>query len=184
NMGFAEAGKAVGAGRRKTGQMLRAYKGLKQMEGDPIFGDKANPELFSHFEQAWVKAPIREWLSWDESSMEFKNLNTFQLFCKWITEDNAETKQKKLTAQEVRDKLSLVITSEEAKKKLIQDEVNLDTAYGMAMLDKEGFTGWHSAIKNATTHIAKIPWTYTVTEEDKNLLNQLLETITKFLSKG
>jgi hypothetical protein len=181
NLSFTDAGKAVGAGRKKTGQMLRAYKGLKQMEVDSIYGEKASPELFSHFEQAWAKTSLRNWLDWDENILEYKNKNTFHLFCKWITEDNPETKQSKLTAQEVRDKLSAVIGSDESRKKFINDELKLEAAFGIAIFEKEGFTNWHQAIKNAIDQVNKIPWSYELSEEDIGVLRKLEETITKFL---
>ena len=80
--------------------MLRAYKGLKQMEADSIYGDKASPDLFSHFEQAWVKNPLRDWLSWNEGNSRYDNQTNLQLFYQWITEDNPETGQGKLKAQQ------------------------------------------------------------------------------------
>ena len=106
NMSFSDAGKAVGAGKRKTGQMLRAYKGLQQMQQDDTYGDKASPDLFSHFEQAWVKAPLREWLDWNEKEYKYDNANALHLFYQWITEDNQDSRQPKLKAHEVRDKIS------------------------------------------------------------------------------
>jgi len=76
DMKFTEAGKAIGVGPKKAGQMLRAYKGLKQMESDPDYAKNATPDLFSHFEQAYVKAPIREWLEWDEKEVNIKTRPT------------------------------------------------------------------------------------------------------------
>ncbi len=82
------------------------------MKANEIYGDNASPDLFSHFEQAWAKTSLREWLQWNDDDLEFKNSNTLNYFYKWVTEDNPNTGQKKLTAQEVRDKLSIVISSE------------------------------------------------------------------------
>lgn len=182
NMNFEKAGKAVGAGRKKAGQMLRAYKGLKQMEKDPIYGDKASPELFSHFEQAWVKNPIRMWLDWNEEDVCYKNFNNLQLFYQWIIEGIPEKDQKPVTAQEVRDKLSKIIDCEDAKKKFIGGEVNLDMAYGIALFEDEGYKNWHASVKGAIDHINNIPWNYKVTEEDITIMNELIQIITDFLS--
>lgn len=182
NMNFEKAGKAVGAGRKKAGQMLRAYKGLKQMEKDPIYGDKASPELFSHFEQAWVKNPIRIWLDWDENTFCYKNFNNLQLFYQWIVEGVPEKDQKPVTAQEVRDKLSKIIDCDDAKKKFISNEVNLDMAYGIALFEDEGYKNWHSSVKSAIDHISNIPWNYKVTEEDVVIMRDLIQITTDFLN--
>jgi hypothetical protein len=181
DLSFTDAGKAIGAGRKKTGQMLRAYRGLKQMERDATYGDKAYPDLFSHFEQAWAKAPLREWMEWDDETMEFKNHNALSYFYKWITEDNPITNQGKLKAQEVRDKLPLVVKNDNSRKKFIQDEFNLDTAFGVALVEETGYKNWHNSIKNAIDNVQNIPWSYEVTEEDADLLNLLVGKIKKFL---
>lgn len=181
DMSFTDAGQAVGAGRRKTGQMFRAYRGLKQMEKDSTYGDKAYPDLFSHFEQAWVKTPIREWLEWDDTTYEFKNYNALSYFYKWITEDNPITSQKKITATEVRDKLPWVVKNDSARKKFIQDELNLDAAYGVALVEETGYKNWHTSVKNAIDNIENIPWSYTITSEDEVLLNDLVGKVVDFL---
>jgi len=181
NMNFEKAGKAVGAGRKKAGQMLRAYKGLKQMEQDQIYGDKASAELFSHFEQAWVKNPLRMWLDWNEEEVLYKNFNNLQLFYQWITEGIPEKNQKPITAQEVRDKLSKIIDCEDAKKKFIGGEVNLDMAYGMALFEDEGYKNWHASVRGAIEHIENIPWTYKLTEEDMKIMESLVKIATEFL---
>lgn len=179
-MSFTDAGKAVGAGRRRAAQMLRGYKGLKQMETDPTFGGKANPDLFSHFEQAWVKAPLRDWLGWDENEMRFTNANALSYFYQWITEENTDTGQKKLTAQQVRDVLPLVISSDEARERFTSNLLTLDAAHGIALVDKQGYKDWHTPIRNAIKLINSIPWAYAVTEEDTALLQDLLNTVKKF----
>ncbi len=183
-MSFTEAGKAIGVGKRKAAQMLRAFKGLRQMESDPVYGGKASPELFSHFEQAYVKAPLREWLEWDEESYEYKNKNALQLFYRWIVEDNSDTGQIKLKAIEVRDKLPLIISNEESRDIFIQDKENLDTAYGIALFAKGGYKNWHYSITNAIDHIKRIPWTYEITEQDEKLLLDLMKNIDNFLKKN
>lgn len=182
NMNFEKAGKAVGAGRKKAGQMLRAYKGLKQMEQDPIYGDKSTPELFSHFEQAWVKNPVRVWLDWNEGNLCYDNFNNLQLFYQWITEGIPDKGQKPIIAQEVRDKLSKIIDCEDAKKKFIGGEVNLDMAYGIALFEDEGYKNWHASVKGAVEHINNIPWNYKLTGEDVELMEKLVKIATDFLS--
>ncbi|MEW6532035.1 MAG: ParB N-terminal domain-containing protein [Thermodesulfobacteriota bacterium] len=181
NMSFSDAGKAVGAGRKKTGQMLRAYKGLKQMHEDPTYSDKALPELFSHFEQAWVKNSLREWLGWDEKELKYTNSNALQLFYQWITEDNQESDQPKLKAAEVRDKLSKVIGSEQARKAFVSNEANLDMAFGMALVEGKEYVNWHSAIRGAIDSIRKIPWSYVVQDTDREILKNLIKTASEFL---
>lgn len=181
NMTFTEAGKAVGAGRKKTGQMLRAYKGLKQMQQDPTYGDKASPDLFSHFEQAWVKTSLREWLDWDEKEQKYNNANRLQLFYQWITEDNQDSGQSKLKAQEVRDKLSKVVGSDQATTAFVRNEVNLDTAFGMALVEGKEYVNWHSSVRGAIDSISKIPWAYVLQEADKEILTDLIKTAARFL---
>lgn len=182
-MNFTDAGKAIGAGRKRAANMLRAYKGLKQMESDPTYGDKAKPDLFSHFEQAYVKTPVRDWLGWDESQLKYSNANALQKFYKWVTEDNPDIGQKKIQAQEVRDQLSKVLQSENARNKFTSEDVNLEKAYGMACAEDAPITNISDIVQQSIKNITKIPWTYKPTEEDIKLMQQLIETIKEYLDK-
>ncbi len=115
-MNFTDAGEAIGAGRKRTAQMLRAYKGLMQMKENPDYGDKWNPDLFSHFEQAWAKQDVRSWLDWDHTAGVYKNDNNLLLFYKWITEGIDKVEQKKIKAEEIREKLPYVLACDTSRK--------------------------------------------------------------------
>jgi hypothetical protein len=170
-------------GRKKAGQMLRAYKGLKQMEYDSDYGKNASPDLFSHFEQAYVKAPIREWLEWDEETAEYKNKNHLKLFYRWITDGIPEIDQRAFKAQEVRDRLPEVLANDETRRMLVEERASLESVYGIASFIKGGYSNWHYSITNAIEAMEKIPWRYELTEDDKNLLDKLNEIINEFLAK-
>lgn len=180
---FTTAGDSIGVGRRKAGQMLRAYKGLKQMEENAEFGAKARPELFSHFEQAWVKQPLREWLSWDEGASRFTDEDHLQWFYTWITDGIPDAQQKPFGAQEVRDKLSKVISSEDARKRLLAGDCNLDTCYGVALQSEGEFSAWQISVDETLKQLDKISWKYVLTDEDVALLTRLGDELKSLLAR-
>lgn len=181
NMSFTNAGKAIGAGARKAAQMYRAYRGLKQMEKDDEFAVEAKADLFSHFEQAYIKIPIRNWLDWDESELKYRDKNNLKLFYKWITSGNDHEGQGKVKAVDVRSLLPLVIKNKEARNAFLDGDVTLEMAHGVALVSEGEYSNWHPAIKSATAQIDKIPWSYKITEKDNQLLDKLITTIEKFI---
>lgn len=180
NMSFTNAGKAIGAGARKAAQMYRAYRGLKQMEKDEEFAADAKSDLFSHFEQAYTKMPIRDWLDWDESELKYRDKNNLKLFYQWITSGNDHDDQGKIKAVDVRGLLPLVIKNEEARKAFLSSEVTLEMAHGVALVSEGEYSNWHPAIKSAIAQIKKIPWSYEMSDKDGALLDELITTIENF----
>lgn len=180
NMNFTEAGKAIGAGRKRAAQMYRAYRGLKQMEKDDEFSEYAHADLFSHFEQAYIKHPVRDWLDWDEGELRYRNKNNLKHFYRWITSGNDHDKQEKLKAVDVRGLLPAVVKNKDARTAFLNGDVTLETANGMALVSEGEYSDWHPAIKSAISQINKIPWAYELTDNDDKLLSDLVKTIEKF----
>ena len=143
---FTDAGQAVGVGPRKAGQMMRAYAALTQMQQDDEFSDYGTPDLFSHFEQAIIKHPIKQWIGWDEEKMSFTNMNGLQRFYELITPDaNGEVEA---TAVEVREKLPKILESGVATEYLMNGN-GIDFCYAIALSEKASAPTWHSAVKDA-----------------------------------
>ena len=88
SISFTEAGQRFGLSAQAAGRLYRTHKALQQMREDDEFGDKAQNDYFSLFEEAYRNLSVREWLDWDEDDYRFKNPENLQCFYSWITPDN------------------------------------------------------------------------------------------------
>lgn len=105
-----EAATAIGLSYSRATIVLKAYYGLRQMYEDEIYGRHANPSYFSHFEQAYIKLPVREWLGWDETTKRYQNTKNFNFFCNKIIPELSGTTT--ITAKDIRDYLPSILLNE------------------------------------------------------------------------
>lgn len=138
---FKDIGKTIGIHFNRVSTMLRAYLGILQMKKFEKYKDKAHGNLFSHFEQAYIKKQIREWLGWNDDAREYTNHeNLFKFYdliigngdeplimSKNIRDDLPEIYEDKSLFADVMNKK---ITVEEARGKLskIEDDQKLTHA--------------------------------------------------------
>lgn len=74
----------------------RARLALDQMIEDDVFGEHANPDMFTHFAEIMARPSLREtWLGWDDDEGRFNNDENLHSFYSWITpsEDLGGTKK-------------------------------------------------------------------------------------------
>jgi hypothetical protein len=89
-MKFAAVGQTLGLSAKAVGRYYRGYCGLRQMESDPDFEDKARNEYFTLFDEAYKTKALRTWLGWSESGQVYENADNFKLFCEWISPSDDE----------------------------------------------------------------------------------------------
>lgn len=132
---FKDIGKTIGIHFNRVSTMLRAYLGILQMKKFEEYKDKAHGNLFSHFEQAYIKKQIRDWLNWDEDSREYTNHENLFKFYDLITCKNND---QSIMSRNIRDDLPVIydnknlfadvmdkkITVKEAKEKLAKAEIS------------------------------------------------------------
>ena len=63
----------------------------------------------------------------------------------------------------------------------MSNRVNLDMAFGIALVEGGEYVNWHASIRGAIDNISKIPWAYVVQATDKEILIDLIKTASKFL---
>lgn len=134
---FKEAGKIIGISPNRASSMLRGLLGLQQMMVDEDYGKEATPDFFSHFEQAYLKIPVRELLQWDEAQGKYTNSKNLRYFYKLITAGNAEIAQGRLKSQEIRDVLPGVLQHSESREMFVEGECNLYEAAALTRNNSE-----------------------------------------------
>lgn len=178
---FNEAGKTIGLGSITASRMLKAYYALNNMNEDAEFKDFYKPDLFSHFQQAYTKTSVRDWLKWDENSNKFSDENNlhrfYELIC-GIDDAGNVNPDMAIKAMDVREKLPLVVEIDASRAALMQGKT-LEFCYAIATSEAYSAPTWHSAVKNAISKLNTISWTYEYTDSDIALLDDLAAILSK-----
>lgn len=127
-MTFKEIGRTIGVHYNRVSTMLRAYYALEQMKSDENYKEFASADLFSHFEQAYIKTSIRDWLSWDDTRKEYSNANALYKFYDMITGRNNSTP---LMSKNIRDDLPLIVENNNVLDLFVDNKIALDAAKNM-----------------------------------------------------
>ena len=130
-LNFSEAALSVGLSPSRVSALLRGYYGLRQMQNDLSFGAYADISLFSHFEQAYLKIPIRKWLDWDDKIKEYCNVSALRFFYSHISNNPEMPAKEVLRANEIRDLLPAVLENEKAKQIYLNNKAALSDAYAI-----------------------------------------------------
>lgn len=115
---YKDTAASIGLSPGRASAMLHAYLGVRQMEEHPVFGTKARPELYSHFDQAYKQIPVREWLGWDENTRRYVHTKNLERFYEFITGDE-DAGRRPMSAQEVRDVFPGILENDMARAKLL-----------------------------------------------------------------
>lgn len=109
----------------KVNRVLRAMSALEQMRKDEEYGEFATPDHYTHMEEAITRTKIKEWLDWNETTMQFENLDRFREFLSWIVgPDEIKIRQ----SIQIR-LLPYILESEDALEFLRTPEVTIQEAY-------------------------------------------------------
>ncbi len=135
-LNYSEAALSVGLSPSRVAALLRGYYGLRQMQNDTSFGAYADVSLFSHFEQAHLKIPVRKWLDWDDKKKEYINVNALEFFYSRIISTSEKPAQELLKARNIRDLLPAVLENEKAKLAYLNNNSSLEDAYGTTQPDE------------------------------------------------
>ena len=130
-LNFSEAALSVGLSPGRVSALLRGYYGLRQMQNDLSFGAYADVSLFSHFEQAYLKIPVRKWLDWDNNKNEYRNVDALRFFYSRISNNPGRLVSEALKASEVRDFLPAVLENEKARRIYLSNKSMLSDAYAI-----------------------------------------------------
>lgn len=180
---FKQIGSAIGLSPQRVSTILKAYYGIIQMKENETWSELATPDLFSHFEQAHVKPQVRDWLGWDKEKNHYTNEKEINLFYKWITQEDQSIPREKLCSRDIRDKLPIVLDHEEAKKLLIEESVNINEAYSIALTGKKFSQEFISTSKKFLNTLDKLEGALELSTEEKEQLSQIDNKIKKLIKK-
>ena len=130
-LNFREAALSVGLSPSRVSALLRGYYGLRQMQDDLVFGAYADVSLFSHFEQAYLKIPVRKWLGWDDKKNEYCNEDALRFFYSRISNNSETPAIEVLKAAEIRDFLPSVLENVQARKIYLSNMFKISDAYAI-----------------------------------------------------
>lgn len=161
---FQEASLSVGLSPSRVSVILRAYQGLVQMQKDILYEKSATTSLFSHFEQAYIKIPIREWLGWDKEKNGFMNKDNLHFFYDMITIHGYK-------AQEVRDYLPAVLVNKKVCNMFMSGDLSLNDAFFMT---KPRFLKLDSLLRSAVDTLLNIDsHNLETTVKEQEMISQL-----------
>ena len=180
---YKQIGAVIGLSPLKVSTILKGYYGVMQMMRDPEFSSLATPDMFSHFEQAYSKILIREWLGWDKDKNQYINKENFQKFCKWITSNDYSISRLKLSSRDIRDKMPVVMEHQEAKELFLDEEITLDEAYSIAQTGPKTINNFLKAANNFYKNLQQLEISFEISNEEIKKLKSIKKIIEKVLSK-
>lgn len=129
SMGFREVARLLNMKSTDVGTLIRSYYGYSQGLSDDEYGDLLTSDKFSMFQEAvFRKQSLKDWLGWNDTTNQFRNIDNFKKFLRWITPD--ENGVVKLTALEARDIMSKLVLDENISvlEKFENDEITIHQA--------------------------------------------------------
>lgn len=68
-----EAAQSLGLSTRAANNSYRCFVALENLKDDEEFGEFAQPNMYSYFEEVFKKPQIKNWLEWSDDAEEFEN---------------------------------------------------------------------------------------------------------------
>ncbi|HPG40610.1 MAG TPA: ParB/Srx family N-terminal domain-containing protein [bacterium] len=166
-----DSAQSLGLSTRTANQAYRCYLGLEQMKADEEFGEFAEPQMYSYFEEALKRPNVKKWLGWDDSKEQFINLSNINEFFSWMvsTENNSP---KLPEAKSVRE-LAQFLDDENAFKIFRSPEGSISRA--LAKYETDHPEDWYPKILIATDALKSLTPDMLRNMDEKELeaLNQL-----------
>lgn len=144
-MTLRDASTAVGMHSSRASALLHGYCGLHQMQKDADYHDQAHANLFSHFEQAYAKIRVREWLEWDKDKLRYSNTSNLKKFYGCISQNTGS--HPRLLARHVRDLLPAVLQHPTAYHRFFSNKATIQEAF---TLSQEGKSSYHQLTTQMT----------------------------------
>ncbi|WP_243361596.1 ParB/RepB/Spo0J family partition protein [Fundidesulfovibrio terrae] len=122
---FKDIGKTIGVHFNRVSTMLRAYLAILQMKQFDEYKEFAHANLFSHFEQAYIKKSIRDWMEWNDELHEYTNKENLLKFYDLIIGKN---KKQPVMSRNVRDDLPLIYENKDVFEDVMNSKITVDEA--------------------------------------------------------
>ena len=168
-MTFKEAAASVGLSPSRVAMLIRGYYGMYQFLHDEIYAEKADTSMFSFFEYAHARMPIREWLGWDDVTNRYTNKDALHFFYDCIISSEVSNPPA-LLSRHVRDYLPQVLEKKKEKKHFIETK-DIRSAYRIATADSPSYYEGLKQVASVLTHLESSP--KILSKEDIVLLERL-----------
>lgn len=159
---FTQVGQQFGLSGKAIGRLYRVHKALYQMRTDDEYGDKAQNDQFTLFDEAYKHKTVRDWLEWDENNYKYRNTSNLKQLYSWIVPDE-EHEDKKRRIQNPDHMRFLAVLLEKKRYDLIgaidRHEMSIEEAKGNlnATSDNEGYN-WETEIEKAKQVVNGLPF--------------------------
>jgi hypothetical protein len=181
SMSLREAALSVGLSPSRVGTLWRGFLGLRQMMDDPEYGPNSTTDMFSYFEQAYLKLPVREWLGWDDESGRYVNADALHFFYASITPEYPGARPR-LQAKDVRDRLPDVLLNEQAKTVFLKGEASINQAYAFTRNHADILDPFLESARNLMRQPEDLA--YLLNSSDMRLLEKIHELTGKLLTEN
>jgi hypothetical protein len=166
-----DAAQSLGLSTRAANAAYRCFLALEQMKADEEFGERAEPRMYSYFEEIFKRPNVRNWLNWSDEQEQFTGIDRVRELYSWMVpegeSDNATPKLPE--AKSVRE-LSQIIADENALNILRAPEGTLSRALSRYELDHP--EDWYPKVISATTAVKSLTPDM-LRAMDENTLNSL-----------
>lgn len=187
NQSFEQIQDTLGYKAQDIRRLYYAYNVFQQMRSDDEFGDQANVEYFSLFEEMLGRPSIRKWLGWSESVKKFTNVeNTRHMYSLIVpTEiEKGETKRMISNPNDMRD-FGRILAHENRDKvlfKILEGDLSIREAWQML---KPPGRHWTELVADCLEALSRLPADQLekLTEEQEQLLTRLREEAEKKLKQ-
>lgn len=152
-----EAAQSLGLSTRAANNSYRCFLALENLKDDDEFGEFAQPNMYSYFEEVFKKPAVKNWLEWSDDEEEFGNEERLKEFYGWMigpSEDDEDDGPHKLPeAKSVRD-LAQIIEDENALAVLRTHDGTLSRA--LARYEQDHPEDWYPKITAATSALKSL----------------------------
>lgn len=147
-----DAAQSLGLSTKAANSAYKCFLALEQMKKDDEFAEKAEPKMYSYFEEVFRRLNVRAWLEWSDEQGGFLNEDRLKEFYSWIT-PGEDGSSKLPEAKSVRD-LSSIISDENAMNILRSTDGSLPRA--IARFEVDHPEDWYPKVTAATSAIRSL----------------------------
>lgn len=150
-----EAAQSLGLSTRAANNSYRCFVALENLKDDDEFGEFAQPNMYSYFEEVFKKPQVKNWLQWADDAEEFENSENLREFYTWMVgpTDGEDEPHKLPEAKSVRD-LAQIIDDDNALAVLRTNEGTL--ARAIARYEQDHPEDWYPKITAATAALGTL----------------------------
>ena len=148
-----EAAQSLGLSTKAANSAYKCYLALEQMKSDEEFEEKAEPRMYSYFEEVFRRPNLRSWLSWDDEEKGFSDEDRRKEFYAWITDGEDGQSPKLPESKSVRD-LSGIISDDGAMNIFRSPDGSL--ARAIARFEVDHPEDWYPKVTAATSAVRSL----------------------------